>query len=124
MRLIFIKKRQLINYLPLLRISHLLVFNPLSTGSISLKSSNKSFISLRLFLSANLWLTRNSGDLEYGAWAVLCLLVDVDGWDGGVVAVDDDVEDDVVFVVVVGWIANVLLLSLLLFKLDDDVKWG
>lgn len=40
--------------LPLLNISHLLVLSPFSTGKVSLRSSNRSFISLRRFLSASL----------------------------------------------------------------------
>lgn len=48
-------------FLPLLRISHLLVFKFFSTGNESRSSSNNSFISLRRLRSANLWLTRNSG---------------------------------------------------------------
>lgn len=51
---------------PLLRISHLLAFIPLSAGSWSLSSSNRSFISFRLLRSASLCETLNSGEREYG----------------------------------------------------------
>ncbi len=44
-----------------MRISHLLDLLPGEFGSIEFKSSNNDFISLRRFLSAILWLTRNSG---------------------------------------------------------------
>jgi len=50
----------------LLSISHLLAFIPLSAGSWSRSSSNRSFISFRLFLSASLWEMRSSGEREYG----------------------------------------------------------
>lgn len=50
----------------LLKISHLLAFIPLSAGNWSLNSSNRSFISFLLFLSANLCDTLNSGEREYG----------------------------------------------------------
>lgn len=46
------------------RISHLEDFMDRSWGKRSLSSSNRSFISLRRFLSASLWLTLSSGDLE------------------------------------------------------------
>ncbi len=46
---------------PLLSISHFEAFIPLSAGRWSLSSSNRSFISFRLFRSASLWLTRSSG---------------------------------------------------------------
>lgn len=49
---------------PLLRISHLLAFIPLSAGSWSRSSSNRSFISFRLFRSASLCDTRSSGERE------------------------------------------------------------
>ena len=52
--------------LPLLRISHLLVFRLRSTGKESRSSSKSSFISLRRFRSASLCETRSSGDREYG----------------------------------------------------------
>lgn len=51
---------------PLLKISHLLAFMPLSAGSCSRSSSNRSFISFLRFLSASLCETRSSGEREYG----------------------------------------------------------
>src|SRR5271156_5066688 len=47
---------------PFERISHFDVLRVLSTGRESRNSSNRSFISLRRFRSASLWLTRNSGE--------------------------------------------------------------
>lgn len=67
--------------LPLLKISHLLAFMPRSAGSWSLSSSKRSFISLRLFLSASLWDIRSSGEREYGV---------VPGSFGGLRVVVDD----------------------------------
>lgn len=52
--------------LPLVRISHLDAFDPRSCGIKSLNCSKSSFISVLLFRSASLWLTRNSGVLLYG----------------------------------------------------------
>lgn len=52
--------------LPLLRISHLLVFKLRSTGRASRSSSKSSFISLRRLRSASLCDTLSSGDREYG----------------------------------------------------------
>lgn len=49
---------------PLLRISHLLAFIPLSAGSWSRSSSKRSFISFRLFRSASLCDTLSSGERE------------------------------------------------------------
>lgn len=50
--------------LPLVNISHLLAFIPRSAGNSSLSSSNRSFISFLLFLSASLCDTRSSGERE------------------------------------------------------------
>ena len=49
---------------PLLRISHLLAFMPLSAGSWSRSSSNSSFISFLRLRSASLWDIRSSGERE------------------------------------------------------------
>jgi hypothetical protein len=50
-------------YLPFVRISHLLAFVPPFAGTALFKSSKRSFISLRRLRSASLWLTRSSGVL-------------------------------------------------------------
>ena len=46
---------------PLVRISHLEALEPLSCGMRSRSCSKSSFISVRRFRSASLWLMRNSG---------------------------------------------------------------
>lgn len=48
----------------LVKISHLLAFIPRSAGNSSRSSSNRSFISFLLFLSASLCETRSSGERE------------------------------------------------------------
>jgi hypothetical protein len=50
-----------LQYIHLVRISHLLDLLPGEFGRIWLSSSKRFFISLRRFLSAILWLTRSSG---------------------------------------------------------------
>jgi hypothetical protein len=55
-----------IEYIPRVRVSHLLDLLFWLGGSRFRKSSKQSFISLLLFLSASLWVTRSSGVLLYG----------------------------------------------------------
>lgn len=54
------------NHLPFVRISHLLDFDPWFDGICDRRFSNRSFISLRRFRSAILWLTRSAGVRLYG----------------------------------------------------------
>ena len=52
--------------IPLDKVSHLLALFVWPCGRRSRKASKQSFISLRRFLSANLWVTLSSGVLLYG----------------------------------------------------------
>ena len=63
---VHVEAREEGRWVPLVRISHLLDFEPALDGIWERRFSNKSFISLRRFRSAILWLTRRAGVLLYG----------------------------------------------------------